>query len=328
MVDELKESDFDEARTQQVRSETREMMEQLGLSAAKASRDIGVGQSTLTAWLAGNYAGANAKVAVQAQRWLNARRTHAETVMRAPNGPAYVRTRTSEAFVNVFEHAQYAPDFAVIVGQPGLGKTTTARAYVRTAHNTWMITCQPSMATISAVVTELGETLGIVLPGNGLSISSACRQIVKRLSGLQALLLVDEAQHLSAPALDQLRSIHDLAGCGVVLMGNPAILRNLEGGRRSADFAQLFSRVGQRLVRHQPALDDIEAILNGWGIEDAAVRRVARAVARRPGALRAMDKVLRQAHMRAAAEGVALGEAHMVASVQALGDDKPLEIAA
>ena len=155
-----------------------------------------------------------------------------------------------------------------------------------------------------------------------------CKMVVRKLVNLQALLIVDEAQHLSSQALDQLRAFHDLAQCGIALLGNHSIFRRLEGGTRSADYAQLFSRVGMRLDRKKPHSDDIEALLDGWAIEDKSVRRVARAVARRPGALRAMTKVLRQAHLRANADGGPVSEAHMIAAARQLGDDKPLEMEA
>ena len=325
MGDELKAVDFDEARIEQVRADARALIEREGLSKAKAAVDIGIGASTLPAFLSGNYNGSNNQVAMQVQRWLTARMAQAATAAKQAAGPGYVNTKTAATFCALLEHAQYAPDLGVIVGEPGLGKTVTARAYSRTAHNVWMITCQPATGSPSMVVSELADTLNLAAPGS--SAPRLCKLIVRKLSGLSALLIIDEAQHLTSTALDQLRTFHDLANCGVVVMGNRSILRNLEGGRnRSPDFAQLYSRVGQRIDRKRAASEDIEAILDAWQIDDDSVRRIGRAVARKPGALRAMDKVLRQAHLRARADGTPVTERHMVASAVQLGDEKPLEL--
>ena len=77
------------------------------------------------------------------------------------------------------------------------------------------------------------------------------RMIVQRLQGTKGLLIIDEAQHLSLLALESLRSIHDATACGLVLMGNESVYANLSG-RRSAEFAQLFSRVGMVLKLENP----------------------------------------------------------------------------
>ena len=323
MGEDLKEEDFTEERIAEVRTAARELMDREGMSITQAGKEVGIG-STFSMFMNGNYPGKNNAVALKVQRWLTARQSQAATAAKLPSSPAFILTRTAKKFGDLFEHAHYAPDFGVVLGEPGLGKTTAARAYTRTTPSAWMMTCQPVTGSAYGMLSELSDTLGVGQQDiHGYKLS---RLITRKLSGLRGLLIVDEAQHLTVPALDQLRSFHDAAGCGIVLMGNPSIMRNLEGGRRSADYAQLFSRIGQRINQRKPASDDIEAILTAWAIEDAAVRKVARAVARKPGALRTMDKVLRQAHLRAQAEGVPVEERHMLQSAQQLGDEKPLEI--
>jgi DNA transposition AAA+ family ATPase len=326
MGDDLKETDFNDARIAEVRAAVRQMMAQHNLSNSVVAREAGVGESTFAAFLGEKYQGKNSTQALTLQRWLTARHASAAVKQQGPRGPDFVRTRTSEAFGALLEHAQFTPDFSVIVGDPGIGKTMTARTYTRNGHNVWMITAQPLAGSASALVNALAEALGVtdqMVYGLSTSLSKA---IQRRLKAIQSLLIVDEAQHLSSQALDQLRTYHDLCECGVALLGNHSIFRQLEGGTRSADYAQLFSRVGMRIVKKRPHSDDIEALLEAWGITDNAVRKVARAVARRPGALRTMTKVLRQAHLRARAEDRAVTAADMINAAAQLGDEKPLEL--
>lgn len=326
MGDDLKETDFIAERITEVRDAVRAMMQQDALSQSTVARESGMGVSTLSAFLAGTYAASNAPQALALQRWMTSRLMGVAVRKSVPRGPEFVRTRTSEQIAGVLEHAQFAPDFAVIVGAPGVGKTTTAQAYARNGNNVWMITCHPSANTPTTIVRDIIEALGLSYSTRHGSTLS--RIAINRLTGLQSLLIVDEAQNLSSAALDQLRMFHDLAGAGVTLMGNTSIFRRLEGGARQADYAQLFSRVGMRIDRKRPHSDDIEALLDAWQIADTAVRKVARAVARKPGALRAMTKVLRQAHLRANADGGVVTEAIMLAAARQLGDDKPLELGA
>ena len=124
------------------------------------------------------------------------------------------------------------------------------------------------------------------------------RMIVQRLQGTKGLLIIDEAQHLSLLALESLRSIHDATACGLVLMGNESVYANLSG-RRSAEFAQLFSRVGMVLKLRRTSAADVEALAGQWGAFSKEVLRFLKKIGGGHGTLREGDKTLRLASMAA-----------------------------
>lgn len=96
------------------------------------------------------------------------------------------------------------------------------------------------------------------------------------------LLIVDEADRLKTPALEQLRDHHDRTGIGLVLIGMPGIEKRL------ARYPQLYSRVGFVhhyrplsadelafvLARHWPELhlDDTSDFTTGEAV--AAITRI------------------------------------------------------
>lgn len=71
------------------------------------------------------------------------------------------------------------------------------------------------------------------------------RATSSRLKGTQGLLIVDEAQHLSAGAIDQLRAVHDRAEVGLALLGNEEVWSRIDGGGRKAQ-AQLNDTQSER----------------------------------------------------------------------------------
>lgn len=57
-------------------------------------------------------------------------------------------------------------------------------------------------------------------------------------------IVIDEAQHLSVSALETLRALHDVSGCGLVLSGSHTLYENLLRGR--AQLEQLLSRIDHK----------------------------------------------------------------------------------
>ena len=131
---------------------------------------------------------------------------------------------------------------------------------------------------------------------------------------------MDEAQHLSSAALDQLRHFHDLGRIGLAVAGNSEVIGRIDGDTRRGLFAQFSSRVGMRLRRQRPLGTDVNALLDAAGVTGSAERKLLQAVASKPGALRGMTKTLRVANILAAGGGSAVTEANIAAAAASMSD--------
>ncbi len=295
---------------EQVRAEIRAIIQADGLTAAQVAREAGIAYGTFSSWLGGTYSGRNDLQAATARKWITTREAKAATQAMAPAAPRFVATPSAELFMAMFARAQHLPDFAVLVGAPGTGKSSAACQYTRSTPNVFKCVANPMLGSPRAILDEIGRLTGTGGAG-GLSPHGLQRAIVTKLRGIGALIMVDEAQFLRSDALDQLRTIHDEAEVGLVLIGNASIFGRLEGGARSAEFAQLFSRVGLRHVRKAAVRGDVEALLDAWGVQEDGPRKLLHAIARKPGALRGMTKTLKLAHLLAAQARESLGESHI-----------------
>jgi hypothetical protein len=101
------------------------------------------------------------------------------------------------------------------------------------------------------------------------------------------LLIVDNAQHLSAPALEQVRSIHELTGIAIALVGNPTVAGKI------APVAAVNSLVAMRMVIGTPEPGDIDAVAAQHGIADKAARKHLRQVGAKPGGLHKVVNAIR-----------------------------------
>jgi DNA transposition AAA+ family ATPase len=293
------EGKWSEEEQQALRERVLELLREEDVSRRQMAQESGIAYGTLTPWLGGTYAGDGSGVADRVRIWMEAR-ARRMAVRPALPAPRYVATPTAEAILAALSHAQHMPDMVVITGAPGTGKTSAACQYTRSNPNVWKLVADPALNTVRALLGALAGLLNTYDQGGQYRIAASLRQ---RMAGSQGLIVVDEAQHLTSQMLDQLRAFHDQCGVGVALLGNEAVVGRLEGGRRSAEYAQLYSRVGMRLKRPRPLKADAEALLDAWGVEAAEVREPLRALARLPGGLRNLQKCHRLAGMIAQAEG-------------------------
>jgi DNA transposition AAA+ family ATPase len=266
----------------------------------------GVGESTFTAWLSNKYRGNNDKINERVRTWYESQTMLGRNKVAMPE-VAYAATRTAAKCLATLEYAQSMADIVVISGGAGVGKTTACMRHKEIHPNVWMLTADPSLASPYAVLEYLRETLGI--PDT--APYKVSRAIAARIAGTRGLIIIDEAQHLSVKAIDQLRAVHDRAHVGMALVGNEEVWGRIDGGGRKTEFAQLFSRVGKRVTVARPSTRDIEALLDASEIVDDEQRKMLKAIAQKPGALRGMAKTLRQARMVALGAQEELSEQHI-----------------
>ena len=205
---------------------------------------------------------------------------------RRPPRLQWVETPSARRIHAALLFAQAHGDLAVIHGGTGVGKTEAARRYASETGNV-------RFAEMSGAANRLRPCLQAVASACGLpyawgSAYAMEREIVEQMRRVRGLLVIDEAQHLDHPQLEELRMLHDMSGRGLALLGNDRF-----GSRiKQPEFAALASRMGTRV--HLPAArpEDVDALLVARGIEGARAREQALRLAAPPGGLRALARAL------------------------------------
>jgi len=233
----------------------------------------------------------------------------AEIMADLPEKPGYFETPTSMAITQYLQWAQRGRLVLIVTGA-GLGKTETARNFLRDNHNSFMATMTASTSGImpmqQRVLRSLGEKQAI---GSPAALSEMVCDKVRNLR--HAVIMIDEAQHLSIKALEEIRSWHDETGVGIALMGNERVQQSIYGIARAADFAQIFSRIGLSLHRPGAVQGDGEALAAAWGITDEKIVAHVCELASKPGALRGATFAIEVAHMLAVSQGKAMTLQHL-----------------
>lgn len=302
-----------------LREAIQDVMRTAGLSQAEVGRRSQVSGPTLSQFMKGEYRGDNGRVALDLRRWLDAHNRETEFRLTAPPEPSFVRTPTALKVQTALQHAQLLNDTAVIVGPPGVGKTSAVEQYASATPRVFLITASPSISKPSAV---LGEIINRYSPDHRRSERSlsARSNVVRMLLLKGTLLVVDEAQHLTPESLEELRAIHDANKCGLVFMGNRTVLSRIQGSARDATYAQLFGRVGRRVQLAKGSEKDVAPVLETMGVDAPDVLAVATSLAKKED-LRVVVKVTRSAILLANGARENLEPKHMRAAYRELAGD-------
>lgn len=200
----------------------------------------------------------------------------------------FCETQTAANLTRLFRVCHSAGEMGIVTGQPGVGKTTAAQRYVESTPRAYLVTISPATSALVPCLTRIGECFGAFSSTNGASPWSEAIRRWLRVQPEPPLLLIDEAHHLSDAAVEELRSIFDDRGLGLVFIGSSEIRERWTGPR----WAQLASRVYQSLPLKGPEIKDVDAICDMMGLPDRKSRSLLNRAARQPGGLRVVRRIL------------------------------------
>lgn len=272
------------------------LLEQSTVTQAQIAKEIGVSGSTVNQLLNGNYKADPTAMLQKLANWLTARDQRAD----APRDPGFVMTETAKQIMADMGYALTTQSIVIIHGISGVGKTTALREFQRNNNNVWVITTSPSRATMTECLYELAMELGM---DNAPRLRGPlARALRRRLRNTKGLIVVDEADHVDRPTLEELRILAEEVEVGLVLVGNSRVYTQLTGGPRSEDFARLFSRIAMKRALTKAKKADVLAFASAWNITGAAELDLLLRISERPGALRLVSKNLKLAVMYSGGE--------------------------
>jgi hypothetical protein len=197
-------------------------------------------------------------------------------------------TPTMTDLTNLFHLCQAEGELGIVTGDPGAGKTTAAWRYAADNSGAHLVTMSPAASALVPSLARIGEALGAYPSSSGACAWSNAIHAALSYQFNPHLLLIDEAHHLADVSVEEIRAIFDATSVGVVFIGSREI-REAWSGKR---WAQLSSRVFQRIDLDGPMPGDIDAICAAAGIEGKRARDLMRRAARMPGGLRVVRKIL------------------------------------
>lgn len=272
----------------------RALVESKSVISSQIAKEISVSPATLSQIINNKYQADPSKIVEKLEKWLRLRDSRKTTPSQ---NPGFVMTTTAQQITNDLTYAQVTESIVVIYGASGVGKSETLCEYQKQNNNVWMVTASPSRSSLTECLYEIAMELGMdQAPRRKGPLARVIRQ---RLKGTEGLIIIDEADHLDYPTLEELRILQEETGVGMVLVGNNKVYTQLTGGRRNEDFARLFSRIAKKRGIHKTKQADVRAIAQAWNVLGETENSLMFQISERPGGLRLLSKTLKLAAMYA-----------------------------
>lgn len=195
---------YNEALLQRVE----EYLASSGLSQNKMAQAVGLSQTALSNWRRKIYNGDPAYVEGKLKEYFEtqaAREAVEEQAAPYLSDTGYVPTTVSEDIYKGIKFAQLERGMVVLHGDAGIGKTEGARKFLHDyPHNTVFITATPTTGSLNCIIKLLARALGVPEMRGRMDTMLAIRE---KLAGTNKVVIIDEAQHLRLPALEELRTL-------------------------------------------------------------------------------------------------------------------------
>lgn len=287
-----------------------------GWTKAEVARRIGMADGTFSGWFSGKYNGRIDSTNKQVQQWLDAVEETAGLAASIPTSPPFLKTKAAVEVIETLAWAQMTADMVIITLEAGMGKTEACRHFANTRPHVFMATISPQSKTTHGMLVELAAELDVMVH-NPAKLTRAIGRRLERTGG-GTLLIVDEAQNLTDDAVNQLRHFVDINRCGVALVGNTEIYGRFRGGKDDRpdgpSYAQIKRRIGKRLLRNKPNMEDLHTFIEAWGVTEPEAVKFLAAVGRKGGALGQIDKTMKLASMYATGSGEDVALKHIQAA--------------
>jgi len=154
----------------------------------------------------------------------------------------------------------------VMVGYPGIGKTTVIREFAKRVPDVHVIVCRSTMR-MRDLLDSIAESIGVSASGSN---DERVRRIQRELAANRdTMLIFDEADHLygwDVKKFEIIRQLWDETNTPIVLVGPPRLEEILTHESGRSNLSQLYRRKYEiKLIGIKP--DEVRAILAQYDVE-------------------------------------------------------------
>lgn len=249
-----------------------------GQSQAAIAKKIGISAATVSQFLNESYIGDNTEIAFKIDSFIYLQEMR-EKYIKAPKFTDKLRNTCKITAALDYVYANRCT--GVVSGVSGCGKTTALKNYQKIANGVVYIQADATKWSPCSVLKLISKALGEPCKGSS---SDTLDKLIDKLSGTDKLIIIDEAQHLTARAFDTLRVLNDRAEIGVIYAGTPDIIKRMTVGRSTEEFDQVYSRIGYTCnLENYFTIEEISNLFSEFNLDKTVIEYLFQAASKKGG---------------------------------------------
>lgn len=266
------------------------LLETEKISRAQIARSVGISSAQLSLFLKGDYNMAPETMSKLSKYADNYSKTKSSSQEKEP----FVMTKQAKSIFFICDECVIEGEMGIVYGHPGTGKTTALKNYAQQNPQAVFIEVEPGI-TPRELLWSIADTIGAERDRSRVQTE---RNICKRLKLRDAVIIIDEGEHLRVDSLDDLRRIWDFSKTPLILSGTEILLRKLMGTK--GELAQLYDRIGLKWKTTTINSDELALICDAYGIDSSVSPFIQKTV---DGNLRKAAKLIKRAKRLAKLSG-------------------------
>lgn len=239
-----------------------------GKSQAVISKKIGLSPATISQFLNDSYSGDNEEIAMMIDSFLYLQEMR-KSYTKAPDFTDSLKN--TRKIINTLDYVYANKCTGVVSGVSGCGKTTALKNYQKMMNGVIYIQADATKWSPYSILKLIAKSIDNNLCKG--SASDILDNLIEKLTGVDKLIIIDEAQHLKAKAFDTLRVLNDRAEIGVVYAGTPDIIQRMTIGRAKEEFDQVYSRIEYTCnLSNRFKIKEITALFDAFNLDNTVIK--------------------------------------------------------
>lgn len=249
-----------------------------GKSQAFIARRIGLSSATISQFLSNSYSGDNEEIAMMIDSFLYLQEMR-KSYTKAPDFTDALKN--TRKIINTLDYVYANRCTGVVSGVSGCGKTTALKKYQDMMNGVIYIQADATKWSPYSILKLIAKSMNESCKG---SASDILDNLIEKLTGMDKLIIIDEAQHLKSKAFDTLRVLNDRAEIGVVYAGTPDIIQRMTVGRAKEEFDQVYSRIEYTCnLSNRFTIKEITALFNVFNLDNTVIKCLCNAASQKGG---------------------------------------------
>lgn len=250
-----------------------------GKSQAVISKRIDLSPATISQFLNDSYSGDNEEIAMMIDSFLYLQEMR-KSYTQAPDFTDSLKN--TRKIINTLDYVYANRCIGVVSGVSGCGKTTALKNYQKMMNGVIYIQADATKWSPYSILKLIAKSIDDNLCKG--SASDILDNLIEKLTGMDKLIIIDEAQHLKAKAFDTLRVLNDRAEIGVVYAGTPDIIQRMTIGRGKEEFDQVYSRIEYTCnLSNRFTIKEMTALFDVFNLDNTVIKCLCNAASQKGG---------------------------------------------